>query len=80
MLYHEGNKTFKLSDVGKSTFEGIKNFISKAPILVHLDYSKEFIIYYCALENTMSSILMQKNKERMQAPIAFMSMPLKIIN
>ena len=55
----KGNKTFNWSDVGKRAFEDIKDAIAKAPILVHPNYTKEFIIYYYALEHTMSSILMQ---------------------
>ena len=73
----KGNKTFKWSDVGKRDSEDIKDAIVKAPILVHPDYTKEFIIYYDALEHTMSSIVMQENREKIQAPIAFMSIPLK---
>ena len=73
----KGNKTFKWSDVGKRAFEDIKNTIAKAHVLVHPDYTKEFIIYYYASEHTMSAILMQENRGKIQAPIAFMSIPLK---
>lgn len=62
---------------GNKAFENIKEAIANAPVLVHPDYTKEFIIYCYASEHTMSSILMQENKEGIQAPIAFMSMPLK---
>jgi hypothetical protein len=73
----KGNKAFKWTDVGKKAFENIKEAIANAPILVHPDYTKEFIIYCYASEHTVSAILMQENKEGIQAPIAFMSMPLK---
>ena len=72
----KGNKTFKWSDIGKRYFEDIKGYIAKDPILVHPYYTKEFIIYCYSSEHTMSSILMQENKEGIQAPNAFMSMPL----
>lgn len=73
----KGNKNFKWSDIGKRDFEDIKGAIAKAPILVHPDYTKEFIIYCYASEYAMSPILMQENKEGIQAPIYFMSIPLK---
>ena len=52
------NKTFKWSDVGKRAFEDIKDAIAKAPILVHPNYTKEFIIYFYSLEYAMLVILM----------------------
>lgn len=73
----KGNKTFKWTENGKGSFENIKSAITNALVLVHLDYTIEFIIYYYASEHTMSTILMQENKESIQALISFMSMPLK---
>lgn len=73
----KGNKTFKWSDTRKKAFGDIKDAITKALVLVHPDYTKEFIIYYYASKHTMSAILMQENREQIQAPIAFMSIPLK---
>lgn len=54
----KGNKTFKWTEVGKKSFESIKEAIANAPILVHPDYNKEFIIYCYASEHTISAILM----------------------
>lgn len=54
----KGNKAFKWSDIGKRAFEDIKGAIAKAPVLVHPDYTKEFIIYCYASEHTMLAILM----------------------
>jgi hypothetical protein len=71
----KGNKAFKWSDIGKR--EDIKSTIAKAPVLVHLDDTKEFLIYCYASEHTMSAILMQENKEGIQALIYFMSISLK---
>lgn len=73
----KGNKTFKWNDARKKSFEDIKDAIAKAPMLVHPNYTKEFIIFYYALKDTMSTILMQENKEKIQALISFMSIPLK---
>lgn len=38
-----------------------------------LDFSKEFIIYTNATKEVISTILLQKNKEDIEQPIAFMS-------
>ena len=73
----KGNKAFKWTDIGKRAFEDIKGVIAKTVVLFHLDYTKEFIIYFYALEHTTSTILMQENKEGLQAPISFTSIPLK---
>ena len=59
----KGDMTFKWSDIGKRDFEDIKGVIAKAPILIHPNYTKEFIIYCYASEHTMPAIVMQENKE-----------------
>ena len=63
--------------MGKQAFQNIKTFIANAPILCHLNIKQDFIIYYYASKQTLSTILMQDNDEGIQAPIAFMSIPLK---
>lgn len=65
------------NDFGRKAFDEIKVAIAKAPILVHPDYTKEFILYCYASAHTLSAILMQENRGGIQAPIAFMSTPLK---
>lgn len=71
------HKAFKWTDIGKGAFENILGAIAYASILVHLAYTKYFLIYCYAIEHTMSAILMEENKEAIQAPIYFMSIPLK---
>ena len=73
----KGSQSFKWNDSGKKAFDKIKDAIAQAHVLVHLYYTKEFILYCYALAHTLSVILMQENKEGIQAPIAFMSTPLK---
>ena len=46
-------------------------------MLCHPNYSQDIVIYCYASEHTLSAILMQSNDEGVQAPIAFMSVPLK---
>jgi len=54
---------FKWSVEGKKTFEDIKRAISNVPNLVHHDFQKDFIIYCYASKHTLSTILLQKNKQ-----------------
>ncbi|KAH9315981.1 hypothetical protein KI387_024608, partial [Taxus chinensis] len=62
---------------GKEAFEGIKKSIVKTPMLACPDFSKDFIIYCYATENTLAVVLTQKNYEDHELPIAFMSYVLK---
>ena len=73
----KGNTNFKWSEAGKQAFHNIKDAIANAPVLCHPNYSWDFIIYCYASEHTLSAIIMQSNDEGVQAPIAFMSVPLK---
>ncbi|KAH9324684.1 hypothetical protein KI387_004862 [Taxus chinensis] len=73
----KGSPTFRWSEEGKRSFEEIKTSVAHAPVLVCPDFSKKFIMYSYASEHTVSAILMQKNSEDIESPIAFMSSPLK---
>lgn len=73
----KGNASLKWNDPGKRSFKDIKEAIANAPIIYHPNYTRDFMIYYYALEHALLEILMQENKEGIQAPIAFMSMLLK---
>lgn len=70
-------ESFKWNKEGKKTFEDIKKSIAKAPTLVSPDFNKDFIMYCYASEHTLSAVLVQENDEGLEAPIAFMSRPLK---
>ena len=41
------------------------------------DYSKEFLVYSYASEDTIAGVLLQKNDEKHEQPIAFMSKNLR---
>ena len=71
------NTNFKWTKEGKASFEQIKTEIANAPTLSYLDFSKDFHLYCYASENTLSAILTQPDKDNTEAPIAFMSIPLK---
>ncbi|XP_057849101.2 uncharacterized protein LOC131060021 [Cryptomeria japonica] len=74
----KGKIVFRWSVEGKTTFNEIKEPIAHAPVLVCPNYTQYFIIYSYASEHTMSAILMQKNQEGIESPIAFMNFPLKV--
>jgi hypothetical protein len=63
----------KWTNEAKDSFERIKNFIGEAPVLASLDYLKEFFIFSFAFEHTIAAILLQKNDEGFEQPIAFFS-------
>ena len=62
---------------GRKAFESIKNAITRSPVLVNLDYVKDFMIFSFASEDTIASVLLQKNIEGFEQPIAFMSRALQ---
>jgi len=68
---------FKWTEKGKHTFQDIKTAIADAPVLIRPEFSKDFIVYCYASEHTLSAILTQQNDDHIEAPIAFMSVPLK---
>ena len=53
-------------------FLEIKHAITTAPILVSPDFDKDFVLYLFASEETITSILIQKNDKGEELPIAFM--------
>ena len=68
---------FEWTDEGKIAFKSIKDAISMSPVLISPDYSKEFHIFSFASEDTIAGVLLQKNKEGQEQPIAFMSRALQ---
>ncbi|XP_059066647.1 uncharacterized mitochondrial protein AtMg00860-like [Cryptomeria japonica] len=69
--------SFKWTEEAKEAFERIKGSVANAPTLINLDFEKDFIIYCYASEHTMSGILLQMDESGIEAPIPFMSVPLK---
>lgn len=68
---------FLWKEDGKKAFQEIKVAIAKAPVLVSPDYSKDFMIFSFASKDTISSVLLHKNKDGHEQPIAFMSRELQ---
>ena len=46
----------------KSAFEKIKVALTEAPVLVSPDFTKEFLTFSFASEDTIAAVLLQKNK------------------
>ena len=59
------------------SFEEIKTALTKAPILISPNFEKDFQIYSFASEHTIASVLLQKNEEGHEQPIAFYNKTLR---
>jgi transposase InsO family protein len=68
---------FEWNDESKRAFESIKTAISEAPVLISPDYTKDFQIFSFASEDTIVGVLLQKNDQGHDQPIAYMSRALQ---
>jgi len=75
MLRKDSNIKWTLE--ARKSFEDIKKAISEAPVLVSPDFSKDFLIFSFASEHTVVGVLLQKNQEGNEQPIAFYSKTLR---
>ncbi len=57
----------------KNSFEKIKKALTQAPVLINPDFSKEFLVFTFASENTIARVLLQKGKQSTEQPISFFS-------
>ena len=64
---------FKWSAEEKKSFHDVLKAISEAPTLTSPDFSKPFILYTFASDSSYAVVLMQKDQENNEAPIAFTS-------
>lgn len=68
---------FVWQEDSKNAFQEMKCAIARAPVLVSPHYSKDFMIFSFASEDTIAGVLLQKNKDGHEQPIAFMSRALQ---
>jgi hypothetical protein len=68
---------FEWNDESKRAFQDIKTTISEALVLISPDYSKDFQIFSFASEDTIVGVLLQKNDQGHDPPIAYMSRALQ---
>ena len=64
---------FQWDDTSRRAFQQLKDSCAQAPVLISPDYSKDFYIFFFASEDTMASVLLQKNDQGQEQPIAYMS-------
>ena len=67
------NNKVKWKIEAKASFARIKKVIREAPVLASPDYLKDFLIFSFASEHTLAAVLLQKNEEGFEQPIAFFS-------
>jgi hypothetical protein len=58
---------FEWKDEGKPL--NIKDSIGRSPMLISLDYSKDFQIFSFTSEDTIAGVLLQKNEEGQEQPL-----------
>jgi hypothetical protein len=63
----------KWTKEAKASFERIKKVIGEALVLASPDYLKEFLIFSFASEHKIAVVLLHKNDEGFEQPIAFLS-------
>jgi hypothetical protein len=61
----------------KQSFADIKKVLTEAPVLVSLNFAKEFMIFSFALEHTIIGVLLQKNEQNLEQSIAFYNKSLR---
>ena len=61
----------------RNSFEKIKQAITEAPLLVRPNFSKDFLTFSFASQDTIAVVLLQKNADGSEKPIAFFSKTLR---
>ena len=64
---------FEWSQQAKEAFNEIKEWIAKALVLAGANFDKDFLIYSYSSEEAYTAMLMQKDDEHNEKPIAFLS-------
>jgi hypothetical protein len=58
-------------------FNQIKQALTEAPVLISLEYSKDFMIFSFSSFDTVAVVLLHKNVEGIEKPISFFSRALR---
>ena len=69
--------TLKWIIKAKQYFEAIKEALTKTSILISPNFNRNFIIFPFSSEHTITMVLLQKNDEGYEQPIAFFSKNLR---
>jgi hypothetical protein len=70
-------KEVKWTTEPRESFIQIKKALTKAPMLISPDYSKDFLIFYFVSFDTLAVVLLQKNEKGREQPISFFSKTLR---
>ena len=75
-MLRKGNEV-KWTVEPRESFIQIKRALTEAPMLISPDYSKDFLIFSFASFDTVAVVLLQKNEEWQEKPIAFFNKVLR---
>jgi hypothetical protein len=75
-MLRKGNEV-KWTDESRESFNQIKKALTKEPMLIIPDYSKDFLIFSFASFDTVAIVLLQKNVGGLEKPISFFSRELR---
>jgi hypothetical protein len=67
----------KWTEAAKHSFIAIKEAITTDPVLINPDFSKVFYIFSFSSSDTIAAILLQKNADDQEQPVAFFSKVLR---
>jgi ribonuclease HI len=67
----------KWTEAARQSFNDIKEAITTAPVLISPDFSKVFYIFSFASNDTIAAVLLQKNIDDQEQPVAFFSKVLR---
>jgi hypothetical protein len=70
----------KWDSESRQSFEQVKQALTKAPVLISPDFTKDFYLFSFAYEHTIAVVLLQKNSEGYEQPIAFFSKALRDVS
>jgi hypothetical protein len=67
----------KWDSESRQSFEQVKQALTEAPVLISPDFTKDFYLFSFASEHIIAVVLLQKNNEGYEYPIAFFSKALR---
>jgi hypothetical protein len=67
----------KWDSESRQYFKQVKRALTEAPVLINPDFTKDFYLFSFASEHTIVAVLLQKNTEGYEQPIAFFSKALR---
>ena len=67
----------KWTSEAKTSFELVKQALTKTSVLISPDFSKDFYIFSFASEHTIAAVLLQNNPQGQEQPIEFFSKALR---